>query len=584
MFFLAATGSASGQSGAGGGVLAYTWQPLLGGIHQIRVINADGTDDRLLIDAPIGLNHHEWSPDARRIATVGYIGTNNATWSIHVVDAEGGNLQRLTTDSDVWDSEPTWSPDGLRIAFCRIYPDQEMRSEMWVMNAGGSDQHWIGELGFAPRWSPDGAHFVYQSTIDGFPDIMTCAIDGSDVQVLAASSFGLRNPDYSRDGTKIVYTIHETSDLSTREIWVMNADGSGAVQLTDNAAFDDLARWSPDGTMLAFHSDLSSQGDIYVMNADGTGRRRVTTMPADVMAINPSWCPTLSGSYLGQTKPELMLERFPPFPYIANPNWFWHGAPAFSPDGSAMYWTRYEIGGGGTGIFHTEVQDGIWAWPRRAAFSSETFTDNCPFFSSTGDTLYFQSSRPGGNIFRVERIGDSWSEPVPLQLPVPGGTSPGLQFSVARNGDIYGELWVDGNTDLDLYRWRLSGGAYGDPEELGPNVNSANLDFMPFVDPRQGYLIFVSERPGGMGMNDIWLCERAPDGGWSDPVNAGSGINTVESDLWPFLSPDGSLLFVTSGRETDQGFNPYWVKADVISDVITPTQNRNLGSVKAMFR
>jgi len=63
--------------------------------------------------------------------------------------------------------------------------------------------------------------------------------------------------------------------------------------------------------------------------------------------------------------------------------------------------------------------------------------------------LYFQSSRPGGNIFRVERIGQAWSEPVPLGWPVPAGANPGLQFSVARNGDVYGELWVDGDSDLD---------------------------------------------------------------------------------------------------------------------------------------
>ena len=119
--------------------MAFTRQPLSGGMHQIYVINVDGTEERLLIDETIGLNHHEWSPDAKRIATVGYIGAGFDTWSIHVVDVEGGNLERLTTVSNVWDSEPTWSPDGRRIAFCRIYPQQNNRCEMWLMNADGSD-------------------------------------------------------------------------------------------------------------------------------------------------------------------------------------------------------------------------------------------------------------------------------------------------------------------------------------------------------------------------------------------------------------------------------------------------------------
>jgi TolB protein len=584
MLILAATSPAWAQSGAGGGVLAFTRQPLSGGMHQIYVINVDGTEQRLLIDESIGLNHHEWSPAARRIATVGYIGTNNATWSIHLVDVEGGNLERLTTDSNVWDSEPTWSPDGQRIAFCRIYPQQNMRSEMWLMNADGSGQHWIGLLGFAPRWSPDGTRFVYQTTLTGAPDIYTCAIDGTDAQPLFASPLGDGNPDWSPDGEKIVFTIFDEADLGSYEIWVMNSDGTGAVPLTQNSVYDDLARWSPDGSMLSFHSNLPGHWEIYVMNADGTDRRQVTFMPANVTAIAASWCPTQAGPYLGQAVPGMTLERFPPFPHIANGNWFWHGAPAFSPDGQQMYGTRYDIAAGRTDIFMTKIEDGVWTWPVRAEFSSESFSDNCPVFSATGDTLYFQSARPGGNIFRVSRVGDSWSTPQPLGLPGIGGTTTGLQFSVASNGDIYGELGIGGDNNLDLFVWRLEGGVYGLPESLGPVVNSSSLDFMPWVDPLQRYLIFVSDRPQGLGTHDIWICERSQDGVWGEPVNAGPEINTGVEDLWPCLSPDGSYLFVSTGRAEDQGFNPYWMEADTLLDLVTPVQTRSLGSVKSLYR
>ena len=130
----------------------------------------------------------------------------------------------------------------------------------------------------------------------------------------------------------------------------------------------------------------------------------------------------------------------------------------------------------------------------------------------------------------------------------------------------------------------MSEGVYGDPVGLGPTVNSEDLDFMPFVDPLQGFLIFASERPGGMGTHDIWLCSSEPGGTWSVPVNAGPNINTAGADLWPVLSPDGGLFFVTSGHEGDQGFNPYWMDAEDLLSVITPVSTRNLGSVKALFR
>ncbi len=63
------------HTGSGGGVIAYCYQPMTGGsLHQIYAINLDGSDNRKLIEASVGLNHHDWSPDAQRIAAVGYAG------------------------------------------------------------------------------------------------------------------------------------------------------------------------------------------------------------------------------------------------------------------------------------------------------------------------------------------------------------------------------------------------------------------------------------------------------------------------------------------------------------------------------
>lgn len=92
--------------GRGGGVIAYCYQPLQGpALKEIYAINADGTGNTKLSDAQIGLNHHDWSPDAQSIAAVGYV--SQATWSIYVFSADdGGNLTRLTSTDGVWDSEP----------------------------------------------------------------------------------------------------------------------------------------------------------------------------------------------------------------------------------------------------------------------------------------------------------------------------------------------------------------------------------------------------------------------------------------------------------------------------------------------
>ena len=69
----------------------------------------------------------------------------------------------------------------------------------------------------------------------------------------------------------------------------MNGDGSGLLNLTNNPAFDERSRWSPDGTQIAFSSDRDGNTEIYVINVDGSGLRNLTNNPA--IDIAPAWRP-----------------------------------------------------------------------------------------------------------------------------------------------------------------------------------------------------------------------------------------------------------------------------------------------------
>ncbi len=83
---------------------------------------------------------------------------------------------------------------------------------------------------------------------------------------------------------KIAFRSDQDGD---REIFVMNADGSGQTNLTNDAASDQAPSWSPNGKLIAFDSNRDGDFEIFVMNADGSGQTQLTTNAA--RDASPSW-------------------------------------------------------------------------------------------------------------------------------------------------------------------------------------------------------------------------------------------------------------------------------------------------------
>ena len=279
------------------GQIAYCYQPMQGGLHQIYRINSDGSNNTKMINAQIGLNHHDWSPDAKMLAAVGYV--NQTTSSIYKFNSDGTGLTRLTTTANVFDSEPSWSPDGSKIAFTRIYRTQNYRNELWLMNADGSNQHYIGVVGFAAKWSPDGTKFIFTNTGDWGPpgfkgsDIKICDTNGTNVQQITHTTGDEWYPSWSPDGNSILFGYSSEGNYASNEIFKMNSDTTARQQLTTNNCYDCSPRWSPDGSRICYASDNSAyqHWEIYVMNNDGSNIIRVTNTPSNATAINPVWKP-----------------------------------------------------------------------------------------------------------------------------------------------------------------------------------------------------------------------------------------------------------------------------------------------------
>jgi TolB protein len=565
---------------AQGGVLLYTRQPTSEPPYkQIHRMNADGTGDTTLTTLGGGFNYPDWSPDASKIAACRYV--SGTVWSIYTMNANGSGLTRLTSTPNVFDSEPDWSPDGSKIVFTRMNTNYE-DEQLWLMNADGSDLHALGVPGSGPCWSRDGSRLVYHSIRGGFYGIYACDADGTNEVALVTSGSNEMFPVWAPDGKKIAFVSWRDGDP---EIYVMNADGSGQTRLTNNAAADLDPAWSPDGSLIAFDSDASGSlyhWEIYIMRADGSNRRRVTYTPSSETAINPDWKPQ-DLYYLGRPRPGLTPARFAPDSLCANADWFWHGSPIFSPDLKEMHWTKhttyptYQR----TELVRMRLDENRWSAIERPSFADSSCMENNPFFSASNDTVFFYSERGGGPWFRVTRTPSGWSAPTVVPVPPVEGTESGMQFSIAKNGTLYFELWI--GESLDLYRSRCIEGAYQTPEPI-TELNTGAYEFAPWVDPDERFILFNSNRPGGYGLNDIYISVKGGTGDWGAPVDLGVTVNSSQQDIWPAISPDGLYFFFITARAGDAGFNPYWADANLIYDFLPDTTATLLQTMSASCR
>jgi TolB protein len=94
---------------------------------------------------------------------------------------------------------------------------------------------------------------------------------------------------WSPDGSKIAFVVEYQAGPYNRDIFVVNADGSGQTQLTTDSNGDSDPAWSPDGSKIAFTSSRTGRLQIFVMNADGTSQTRLVTTAED--AYRPAWSP-----------------------------------------------------------------------------------------------------------------------------------------------------------------------------------------------------------------------------------------------------------------------------------------------------
>lgn len=197
--------------------------------------------------------------------------------------------------------------------------------------------------------------------------------------------------------------------------------------------------------------------------------------------------------------------------------------------------------------------------------------DGSPAQSEDGRMLFFFSGRPGGlgnfDLYVSHRTADGWGEPVNL--------GPDVNSAAAEQGSYYAREGPDAvlyfnrataTSGTDIYRVVLS----HDGVPLGPAVpvaelNSPTADQKVTVRNDARELFIASVRTGGSGGFDIWRSSRAQwQDPWSTPAHVDAPISTSSIDSQPLLSRDGQTLIFTSNRPGGFGVNDLWMSTRTV--------------------
>ncbi|MGB7202253.1 MAG: carboxypeptidase regulatory-like domain-containing protein [Pyrinomonadaceae bacterium] len=209
-----------------------------------------------------------WTNPVPRILNGKICYTNGG--DIWKMDPDGSNRQ-LVIDAGTNDIEPAWSPDGSKIAF-KSDRDIPPGRGLYSVNADGTGLTLLTNGGVnnsdaKPTWSPDGTKIAFQSNRDNLiSSIYIMNADGSNVVRLTnALPISDQRPAWSPDGTKIVFEINTG-------IAIIDIDGTGRTNLGSGQ----FPEWSPDGSRIVFALITGTGYHIYTMKPDGTDITQLT--------------------------------------------------------------------------------------------------------------------------------------------------------------------------------------------------------------------------------------------------------------------------------------------------------------------
>lgn len=191
------------------------------------------------------------------------------------------------------------------------------------------------------------------------------------------------------------------------------------------------------------------------------------------------------------------------------------------------------------------------------------FDDYYPFVTSNESYIMYNSNR---NDFSSEKPNGSFYSNVYISQVENGTFQPSKVLksfcSIDNSEEIVGLKNIGGkaivfksnlNNEGDLFELSFNNKEFGELKKLDQNINTKYSEIAGCISDDETKLFFASDKDGGYGGIDLYLCQKLPNGKWSSPFNLGPIINTESDEDFPNISPDGNTLYFSSKGHTSMG-------------------------------